>query len=138
MKVFKKTIVITGLATLAVIGVAAITPPKPARGAYTNLQVLPADISPRQLNKIMVDEFEDGLGVSCTFCHAENNDTHKPDYASDEKPEKEIARAMIRMTLEINSRYFELNHPMIGDSVIAVTCSTCHNGQPRPGNDSTR
>lgn len=120
---------------MAIIGVAAVKPPK---GQYTNLQVLPADISAKQLNKIMVDEFEDGLGVTCVFCHAENKDTHKPDYASDEKPEKEIARAMMRMTSGINEQYFELKHPMVGDSIIAVTCNTCHNGQPRPGNEETK
>lgn len=133
MQISRKFIVITGLSAMAVIGVAAIGPGKPADGPFKNLQVLPADITSKQLSEIMVDKFQDELGVTCGFCHAENKDTHKPDYASDEKPEKEIARAMMRMTININEQYFELKHPLIGDSVLAVTCGTCHNGQPHPG-----
>lgn len=101
---------------------------------YTNLKVLPKNISQKELSRIMVDEFSDGLGVSCYFCHAENKITHKPDYASDEKPEKQIARNMMRMVLSINKKYFNLQHPKIGDPQTAVTCSTCHNGQAHPGN----
>ena len=138
MKVSKKFIVITGLSAMAIIGVAAVEPGKPADGPYTNLKVLPADVSSKQLSSIMVDEFQEDLGVSCNFCHAENKDTHKPDYASDEKPEKEIARAMMRMTIAINEQYFELKKPMIGDPVLAITCNTCHNGQPRSVNTGTQ
>jgi len=134
MLLSKKIIVITGLSVTAMIGVAAIGPGKPADGPYKNLQVLPADITSKHLSGIMVDEFQDDLGVTCNFCHAENPDTHKPDYASDEKPEKQIARAMMKMTIDINQHYFELKQPMIGDSVLAITCRTCHNGQPHPDN----
>ena len=132
MRIPKKYIVVLGLSVTAIIGVAAVEPGRPAGGLYTNLQVLPADITSKQLNKIMVDEFEDDLGVTCNFCHSENKETHKPDYASDEKPEKQIARAMMRMTVGINEKYFELPHPMIGDSTLAITCNTCHNGQSHP------
>jgi hypothetical protein len=86
----------------------------------------------------MVDEFQDDLGVSCNFCHAENKDTHRPDYASDEKPEKQIARAMMRMTIGINKKNFNLRHPMIGDSTLAITCGTCHHGNPHPDNTTTQ
>src|SRR5258707_15867140 len=105
MRLSKKTIVITGLSVMAIVGVAAIEPGKPADSPFKNLQVLPADISSKQLSRIMVDEFQDELGVECNFCHAENKDTHKPDYASDEKPEKQIARSMMRMTIGINEQY---------------------------------
>jgi len=138
MRIPKKYIVVIGLSITAMIGVAAIEPGKPTTGAFKNLQVLPADITSKQLNKIMVDEFEDDLGVTCNFCHAENKETHKPDYASDEKPEKEIARAMMRMTIGINEQYFELNHPMIGDSALTISCNTCHNGQPHPEGAGTK
>ena len=122
---------------MAVItGVAAIRPAALPDGEYKNLQVLPKNISAKQLNKIMVDEFEDELGVSCSFCHSENKETHRPDYASDEKPEKEIARSMMRMTLGINKKYFKARHPEIGDAALTVTCGTCHNGKPHPGNES--
>jgi len=38
------------------------------------------------------------------------------DYASDEKPEKGIARAMMRMAMDINKKYFQVEIPLIGDS----------------------
>ena len=101
---------------------------------FRNLKVLPKNISSKELSKIMVDDITDGLGVSCSFCHKEDPKTHKLDYASDEKPEKEIARAMMRMTIGINTNYFEQQRPMIGDSLLAVTCGTCHHGQPHPEN----
>ncbi len=130
--------VITGL-SLSVLGTAAgIKTGNPATAQYKNLRVLPKNISSKQLSKIMVDEFQDDLGVSCNFCHSENKNTHRPDYASDEKPEKEIARAMMRMTIGINKKYFKLRHPMIGDSTLAITCINCHHGIPHPDNSITQ
>lgn len=134
MRMQIKYIVIVSLTGITILGIAAIKPTKTRTGDYTNLTVLPANISSKKLTKIMIDGFEDDLGVSCNFCHAENKETHKPDYASDEKPEKEIARAMMRMTIGINEKYFELKQPMIGDSMLVVTCGTCHHGTPHPDN----
>ena len=118
------------LGIVVIVGIAAV--PAPAN-EYKNLKVLPKDISTKDLSRIMIDDFEDGLGVSCGFCHAEEKDSHKLDYASDEKPEKEIARLMMKMTLDVNEKYFQVTHPLIGDSTLAITCITCHKGQPRPG-----
>jgi len=130
MEFQKKYVVITAITTAIAAGVFAL--PRPAN-EYTNLKVLPKNISSKNLSKIMIDDFEDGLGVSCGFCHVEQKDSHKLDYASDEKPEKQIARLMMKMTMGINKNYFKLKHPVIGDSILAITCATCHNGQPRPG-----
>ena len=33
----------------------------------------------------------------------------------------------------VNEKYFQVTHPLIGDSTLAITCITCHKGQPRPG-----
>jgi hypothetical protein len=101
-------------------------------GEYSNLKVLPRNISSKALQSIMIDEFEDGLGVGCNFCHAEQKGSHRLDYASDAKPEKEIARDMMRMTMKINKKYFQLRHPTIGDPALAISCNSCHRGQPRP------
>lgn len=120
------------LLAIILCGCAVIAWTDPANPFYTNLKVLPKNITQKELSKIMVDEFNDGLGVSCYFCHAENKTTHKPDYASDEKPEKEMARAMMRMTLTVNKNYFKVTHPKIGDSLMVVSCTTCHNGQAHP------
>jgi hypothetical protein len=135
------------LAVLVAIGGIAATPAKPESALpvlapglspalpgreFKNLKVLPKDISSKKLQQIMVDEFDDGLGVGCGFCHAEQKGSHRLDYASDAKPEKEIARAMMRMAIKINRKYFQDSRPMIGDSTLVVTCSTCHRGQARP------
>jgi len=130
MRVSKKYGVIVALGIVVIAGIAAV--PAPAN-EYKNLKVLPKDISTKDLSRIMIDDFEDGLGVSCGFCHAEEKDSHKLDYASDEKAEKEIARLMMKMTLDVNEKYFQAPHPMIGDSTLSITCITCHRGQPRPG-----
>jgi hypothetical protein len=138
MKSARKLAVITGFSLTIAAAVAATKPAKPPGDHFKNLRVLPKNISSKELSKIMVDEFQDDLGVSCNFCHAENKETHRPDYASDEKPEKEIARAMMRMTIGINKKYLKLRHPMIGDSALAVTCATCHHGIPHPDNTVTQ
>jgi len=138
MKLKRKLVVVTALSVTVLASVSATQPVKSAESEYKNLKVLPKNISSKQLSAIMVDEFTDDLGVSCNFCHAENKDTHKPDYASDEKPEKQIARYMMRMTIRINKKYFKLGHPMIGDSTLAITCATCHHGTPHPDNTVTQ
>ena len=130
---YRKLFVIGIILVFVSLSVVAIRPPA---NEYKNLKVLPRNISPKDLNRIMVDEFNDDLGVTCNFCHAESKEpgSHKPDYASDEKPEKSIARAMMRMTLDLNKKYFKLKHPVIGAPTLEVTCNTCHNGQPHPNN----
>ena len=80
----------------------------------------------------MIDEFEDGLGVGCAFCHAGHQGSNKLDYASDAKTEKEIARNMMRMTLKLNARYFQVHRPGLGSPGLVITCTTCHQGKPRP------
>jgi len=99
---------------------------------YVNLKILPKNISSKDLQKIMIGDFEDGLGVGCNFCHAEGKEVGELDFASDAKPEKQIAREMMRMTLGINKKYLKIKHPMIGSEGMVVTCTTCHNGVPFP------
>lgn len=108
----------------------------PQQDEFKNLKVFPKNISPDALHKYM-DDFNEGLGVKCNYCHAKNEEGTHLDFASDDKPEKEMARNMIRLTMEINQKYFNYN----GDSTAAwrVTCATCHKGQPIPDfPDSTR
>jgi cytochrome c553 len=105
---------------------------KPPAEQYVNLKVLPKDISSKDLQKIMVDEFEDGLGVACNFCHSADKTNGQIDFASDAKPEKEIARQMMKMTLGINKKYFKVKHPMLGNEALTVTCNTCHKGVAFP------
>jgi hypothetical protein len=131
MKINRKFLLIVTLAVPVTI-VAATTASKAPDEQYVNLKVLPKNISSKDLQKIMVDDFEDGLGVACNFCHAADKTTGQLNFASDEKPEKEIARTMMRTTIGINKKYFKVKHPMIGTDALVVTCNTCHNGVAFP------
>jgi len=132
LKINKKLGAIVGILTTVTLCVAATSSKKPPVTQYTNLKVLPKDISSKNLQEIMVDDFQDGLGVTCNFCHANAKDGHGLDFASDAKPEKEISRAMMRMTMGINKKYFKLKHPLIGSDALTVTCTTCHKGEAFP------
>jgi hypothetical protein len=139
----KRQLILLGLLAGAVILGSAATGPQnspplqdPQR-LYKNLKVLPSHISSKELQGIMTDDFEDGLGVSCGFCHAPAAGGHGLDFVSDAKPEKEIARAMMRMTLGLNKKYFKLRRPLFGTPMagtqgLTITCATCHKGQPFP------
>jgi len=95
-----------------------------------NLQVLPKDLAPRSLNRLM-KRYEQELGVSCSYCHVENRDTGKLDYVSDENPKKHIARIMIAMLDDINDRHLA---QLGADTRYAagVTCGSCHRGRANP------
>ena len=97
-----------------------------------NLQVLPKDTTPEQLHKIM-DGIAGSLGVHCSFCHVINEQTHHADFASDAKPDKQIARIMLRMTMTINGKYIPQVHDPDATPVDRhVTCGTCHRGHTMP------
>src|SRR6516165_10168722 len=106
MKPFKIITVSLVLVICMILGVAATNPPEPPKPK--NLKVLPKNISHDDLEKVM-DGFKAALGVRCDFCHAKlqsDSTGHKLDFASDEKPEKNIARKMMRMTEKINKKFF--------------------------------
>jgi len=101
--------------------------PKP-----TNLQVLPKDIAPQDLMKMMVG-FSQALGVRCNFCHEVNEQTHQPNFAADTKPDKKIARTMIAMTQEINTKFMtQISDPDAKPEDKTVACGTCHRGNTMP------
>lgn len=127
MKSSKKLIALTALMGFVFIGIAAFEAP-PA-GDFKNLQVLPKNIRPDSLDKIM-DGFNAGLGVNCGFCHTENKQTRQLEFEKDSKPEKEITRKMMLMTMDINKNYFQFNEEANAVPVQAVTCYTCHKGEP--------
>ena len=79
-----------------------------------NLKVLPADVDIRA----MMGSFKEGLGVACSYCHVQGN------YASDENPKKNLARQMIRIVMDVNSK--------LPEGVSRVACYTCHRGQIKP------
>lgn len=127
----KKIAVVAAVFALTVIGMAATRPPDEG---FKNLKVLPKNISHDDLHKVM-DDWKTALGVKCGFCHAPFADSsnHHLDFASDAKPEKNIARHMYKMTGKINKKYFSFNKDDKGDVIPAISCITCHRGNPHPG-----
>ncbi len=123
---------------------------------FTNLKVLPKNISKDQLAEIM-RAFAGGLGVRCDYCHAEKKGQApasaaapgmpqaapgapggRPpqlDFASDDKKEKRIARGMLRMAMDVDQKYLP-NIPELADTTsiphVDVHCVTCHRGVPLP------
>jgi hypothetical protein len=94
-----------------------------------NLRVLPKDITGAEIGRLM-KQFREDLGVACSYCHVENPQTQKLDYASDENPTKQTARLMIAMQNDINSKYLA----QLGDRryAVPVSCGSCHQGQSNP------
>jgi hypothetical protein len=89
---------------------------KKAEEVYKNIKVLrgtPAN----ELNQSM-HLMKAAVGLDCLYCHIER------EWEKDVKPAKDVARAMIVMMNDINTRQFG------GRQV--VTCNTCHNGHPAP------
>src|ERR1700761_1000438 len=133
MKINHKLLIFGMLAaSVTVAAGTAVSKPQAQQPQYVNLKVLPKNISSKDLNSIMINDFEDGLGVACNFCHAAGKETGELDFASDAKPEKEIARSMMKMMLGINKKYFKIKHPVLGGQGLVVTCNTCHNGVAFP------
>lgn len=129
-----KNIVFTLLITaVAAMGATADLQERPAPPKPKNLKVLPKNISHEELDHIM-DEWKGALGVKCNFCHAASATNPKRlDFASDAKPEKEMARKMYTMTAKINKKYFHASKMANGMMAMeAVDCVTCHHGDPHP------
>ena len=123
-----KVVAIVGLAAFVVFGIAAS---KPAGTKERNLKVLPRDISDADLDSVMHD-YTKALNVNCDFCHAENKTKTDIDFASDDKPEKEITRMMMKLTATVNKDYFDYTIIYKAGEKMAVSCYTCHDGFPRP------
>jgi len=131
---YKKFAVAASLLIFMIIGMAATRPQhSPPEKHKSNLKVLPKNISHEELGKIM-DDWKTALGVKCNFCHAPSKDVNSNhlDFASDDKPEKEIARHMFKMTAKINKKYFSMNKDEKGERIPSISCMTCHRGNAHP------
>jgi tetratricopeptide (TPR) repeat protein len=113
------------------------TLPSPAQESWSwpdkpsNLQVLPKEWPGSRLAPVMTG-FTRALGVRCTHCH--KGEEGKPlstyDFASDENPNKNRAREMLRMLGDINDHLKKIQPS--GDRRVNMWCDTCHRGRPRP------
>jgi hypothetical protein len=131
MQHYKKMGVALALVSFMLAGISAT---RPAEGPpKRNLKILPKNISHEDLDKVM-DGFKAALGVKCNFCHAASADSssHKLDFASDEKPEKNTARRMMIMTAKINKKYFGFIRNDQGVPDPPISCMTCHRGNSHP------
>lgn len=99
---------------------------------FTNLKVLPKDITRERLGGIMRG-FTQALGVRCSTCHVgeEGSPLSTYDFASDDKAAKLKARKMLEMVRAINGDYLA-TLPERREPNVSVTCATCHRGVQRP------
>jgi len=94
---------------------------------FTNLQVLPKDISRSDLQTTMRG-FAFALNVRCPYCHEQKADM-KMDFPADDKDQKKTARVMLQMVAIINRDYLS----KIGkETPVRVECVTCHHGLTQP------
>ena len=105
-------------------------PPAPLK----NLQVLPKD-TPQPQVVAMMRAFNAGLGVNCDHCHVWTKPGDPSnDMAADTKPTKAVARLMMQMTGDINSKIGAGITTKSADQVVKVGCATCHRGEAIPVN----
>lgn len=124
----KSYAVTLGLA-LMIVASLAFTKDQPR---YKNLKVLPRNITEQQMDSVM-HNFTDALNVKCSFCHVRDKNTNEWDHASDANKHKLITRDMMKMTTEINEKYFDYTGTEIKlGTPLMVTCYTCHNGHKEP------
>lgn len=120
-------LLLAALASLPATRLAAQIPDE-----FTNLKVLPKDITRERLTGIMRG-FTQALGVRCSTCHVgeEGLPLATYDFASDDKGTKLKAREMLKMVQAINGDYLA-NLPQRRQPNVSVTCVTCHRGVQRP------
>jgi photosynthetic reaction center cytochrome c subunit len=100
-----------------------------------NVRVLQA-LPEAQLFPLM-NLLAESLGVRCDYCHVQT----QPDFTktpanvggwvwdSDDKPQKRIARDMMRMVIDLNAGRF--------GGAARITCYTCHRGRTQPARLAT-
>ncbi len=96
-----------------------------------NMQVLPKDWTGQRLAPVMRG-FSRSLGVRCSHCHVgeEGQSLSTFDFVSDDNPNKDRAREMLRLLGSVND-HLEKIEPS-GDKAVNMWCHTCHRGRPRP------
>jgi tetratricopeptide (TPR) repeat protein len=117
---------------IALVGILLWTVPVAAQfpEKFTNLKVLPKDISRQELQSTMRG-FAFALNVRCEHCHVEKAGGKKfeMDFAADDKEAKKTARVMLEMVAAINRDYIS---KVTKTPPIQVQCVTCHRGLTQP------
>lgn len=86
---------------------------------------LSAQAPPRDLGATM-QTIAQALGVSCNYCHSAERGSGQPE------PKKDIARAMMAMTRELNAKVQAATGKAPNEAT-EVRCVTCHRGVAIPG-----
>jgi tetratricopeptide (TPR) repeat protein len=102
---------------------------QPGQEAPKNLTVLPKDFTRPQVIQVM-QNFTAALGVGCDHCHVQNEGV-PPDFASDDKKEKDMARAMMHITQDLNAR-LPMDFGVPATDLTRIGCITCHRGVAVP------
>lgn len=89
---------------------------EPAETVFKNIEVLKGKKASRLPG--MMQALTGLLGVDCTYCHV------KDQWDKEDKPAKQITRKHFQMQAQMNKEYFNGGN--------AITCWTCHRGQPKP------
>ena len=101
------------------------------QAAPKNLKVLPKDMPRPEVVRIM-RAFTQALGVRCEHCHVGEGNLSNFDFASDAKPTKEVARKMLTMVMDINTKHLAGVGEPPAAGANKVTCYTCHRGTTKP------
>jgi tetratricopeptide (TPR) repeat protein len=72
-----------------------------------------------------MEEISKALGVRCDYCHSAPRGSGQPE------PKKDIARAMMAMTRDLNTKVQEATGKP-ADEITRVECVTCHRGVAIP------
>ena len=109
--------------------VAAQQTPEPAG---KNLQYFPKTMA-RDALILRMRTFSFALAVRCQYCHAGGDGIsfEGVSFASDDKPAKTTARAMLRMIDQLNNVTLA-QLPSRAQPRVVVDCATCHRGVPLP------
>jgi Photosynthetic reaction centre cytochrome C subunit len=98
----------------------------------TNLKVLPKETTPDQIMEIM-QHFRRSLNIGCLGCHKgqQGQPISTFDFADDSKENKDIARKMIKLTDDLNTKYADAypDHDDTEKAKARVTCASCHRGK---------
>jgi hypothetical protein len=132
-----RRVLVLGLGLVLIAGCTAIRQQKAEAAKadnleFHNLRVLSPNIAHDELIATMRG-FARSLGTRCEHCHVVTKTEPKQelDFVSDAKPEKNIARTMIRMTRSINGEYIS-TLPRHEEAPQTVSCATCHRGHTTP------
>ncbi|MDH5400542.1 MAG: c-type cytochrome [Cyclobacteriaceae bacterium] len=96
----------------------------PAEEVFKDIEIFRGRTAEEMID-IMDRRYRSTLGVSCAHCH------DPFDWASNEKPEKEVTRAMVAFTQKINNDLLA-NMQGLKSENPRVRCSTCHRGNAKP------